>query len=81
VHITEEHNELAGRRQEVLERITDPAQIFSRNYGELLAVREIESGKYLVVVYRELQHDDFVITAFLTRSIQSIRRRQVLWLN
>lgn len=81
VHIIEEHNELAGRRQEVLETITDPAQIFSGSYGELLAVREIESGKYLVVVYRELQYDGFVITAFLTRRIQSIRRRQILWPN
>jgi len=81
VHITEEHNELAGMRREVLETITDPVQIFSGNYGELLAIREIESGKYLVVVYRELQHDGFIITAFLTRRIQSILRRQMLWPN
>ena len=81
VHITEEHNELAGMRLEVLETITDPAQIFAGSYGELLAVREIESDKYLIVVYRELQHDGFIITAFLTRRIQAIRRRQVLWPN
>ena len=81
VHITEEHNELAGMRLEILETIADPAQIFAGSYGELFAVREIESGKYLVVVYREFQNDGFIITAFLTRRIQSIRRRHLLWPN
>src|SRR5262249_40992134 len=47
--------------------------------GELLAVREIEPGKYLVVVYRESQQDGFIITAFLTRKGQALRRRQQLW--
>jgi hypothetical protein len=81
VHITEEHNELAGMRLEILETVADPAQIFAGSHGELFAVREIESSKYLVVVYREFQNDGFIITAFLTRRIQSIRRRQLLWPN
>jgi hypothetical protein len=81
VHITEEHNELAGMRLELLETIADPAQIFAGSCGELFAVREIESGKYLVVVYREFQNDGFIITAFLTRRIHSIRRRQLVWPN
>jgi hypothetical protein len=42
-------------------------------------VREVESGKYLVVVYRELQHDGFIIMVFLTRRAQALRRRQQLW--
>jgi hypothetical protein len=81
VHITEEHNELAGMRLEILETIADPAQIFAGSRGELFAVREIEPGKYLVVVYRESQNDGFIITAFLTRRIQSFRQRQLLWPN
>jgi hypothetical protein len=81
VHITEEHNELAGMQLEILETIADPAQILAGSQGELFAVREIESGKYLIVVYREFQNDGFIITAFLTRRIQSIRRRQLLWPN
>ncbi len=81
MHITEAHNELAGMQLEILETIAEPAQIFAGSYGELFAVREIESGKYLVVVYLELQHDGFIITAFLTRRIQLIRRRQLLWPN
>jgi len=52
-HIVEEHNELAGRRYDVIEAVTDPARILAGNEGELLAVREIETGKWLVAIYRE----------------------------
>jgi len=51
-HIAEEHNELAGWRYSVLETITEPTRILAGNAGELLAVREVETGKWLVVVYR-----------------------------
>jgi hypothetical protein len=56
-----------------------PTEIFAGNRGELLAVREVEPGKYLVVVYRESQQDGFIITAFLTRKGQALHRRQQLW--
>ncbi len=79
VHITEEHSELAGMRLEILETVVDPTQIFAGTRGELFAVREIEPGKYLVVVYREFQNDGFIITAFITRRMQAFRRRQRLW--
>jgi hypothetical protein len=79
VHVTEEHSELAGLRLEVLETVTNPTEIFAGNRGELLAVREVEPGKYLVVVYRESQQDGFIITAFLTRKGQALHRRQQLW--
>jgi hypothetical protein len=54
-------------------------QRFSLGKGEWLAVREVEPGKYLVVVYRESQQDSFIITAFLTRRAHTLRRRQQLW--
>lgn len=44
-----------------------------------MAVREIEAGKFLVAVYRELAADGFIITAFLTRRIKSLDRRQLIW--
>lgn len=78
-HITEEHGELASLRQEVLEIIAEPARIYPGNTAELLAAREIDLGKWLVVVYRELEKDGFVITAFLTRRINSLERRKQLW--
>ena len=78
-HITEEHSELADLRLEIVETVANPTEIFAGNRGELLVVREVELGKYLVVVYRESQQDGFIITAFLTRKGHTLRRRQQLW--
>ena len=78
-HITEEHCELAGMRLEVLEAIENPSRILAGGEEELLGIREIEKGKFLVVVYRELNNDGFIITAFLTRRIKSLNRRKQIW--
>lgn len=78
-HITEEHSELAGMRFEVLEAIAEPDKVYKGNAGENLAFREIEPGKFLIAVYRELQTDGFIITAFLTRRIKSLIKRDLLW--
>jgi hypothetical protein len=78
-HITEEHCELAGMRREVMEAVAEPVRILAGGKGELLAIREVEPSKHMVVVYRELDDDGFVITAFLTRRIASLDRRKQLW--
>ncbi len=78
-HIIEEHCELETLRLEVLEAISSPVRIVEGGEGELLAVRELELGKYIVVVYREVSNDGFVITAFLTRRIGRLGRRKQLW--
>lgn len=78
-HITEEHCELTGLRTEVLETISGPERILVGGDGELIAVRELEQGKYMVVVYREKANDGFVITAFLTRRDRSLAKRRQLW--
>lgn len=78
-HIVEEHCELAGMRLEILETIADPFRIILGGAGELLAVREITVGKALVVVYRELGNDGFIITAFITSKTKSLDRRELVW--
>jgi hypothetical protein len=78
-HIGEEHDEISQLQSEVLEAIRDPVRVVEGNTGELLAVRELELGKYMVVVYREEPGDGFVITAFVTRRIRSLERRKQLW--
>jgi len=80
-HITEEHCELAGMRLEILDTIENPERVLMGCAGELLAVRKISSGKNLVVIYRELKEDGFVITAFLTSKTNSLNRRKQLWPN
>ncbi len=67
------------QRKVVLEPSNDHSVIVKAGLRALFAVRDIEPGKYLVVVYRELQSDGFIITAFITRRIESFRRRQQLW--
>jgi len=80
VHITEEHAEMAGYLYDVLETIQEPLTIFEGNSSELLAAREIENGKFIIVVYRELSKEDgFVITAFLTKRWKQIERRKKIW--
>lgn len=69
-HIIEQHPELESLRHEVLVTVERPHKVFAGSRGELLAIREIEPGKYLVVVYKEnSESDGFVITAFLTEKI------------
>jgi len=45
----------------------------------MLAVPQLEPGKDLVAVYRELEQDGFIITAFLTRRRASLDRRRQIW--
>jgi hypothetical protein len=80
-HIIEEHAELAGLRQELLEAASRAERVLSGLGGELLAVRTMEPGKALVVVYyRAISADDgFIITAFITRRLKSLERREQKW--
>ncbi len=79
-HIAEEHAELAGCRELVLETVGAPQRILAGGAGEMLAVREFAPGKYLVVVYHELENDGFVITAFWTRRMTALlKRRPQIW--
>lgn len=78
-HIVERHNVLGDKKQLVLETISNPSRILAGNEAALMAIRELEPERWLVVVYREDQNDGFVITAFPTRRINSLNRRQIIW--
>jgi len=80
-HITEEHTELAGYKYQVLEAVSRPDFIVRGRTEELIAVKEVESGKHIVVVYKEANRDGFVITAFLTRRVGKIKEREIIWLS
>ena len=80
MHIVENHDELAGKREAVLEAVADPDVILEGSEGELLATRFGE--QYAVVtVYKEISATDgFVITAFETsRAQQLTHSRKILW--
>ncbi len=79
IHIIEEHCELAGMRLDILDAVANPTRVLAGGAEEILAVRAISPGKFLVVVYREFENDGFIITAFVTGSTQSLDRRKQLW--
>ena len=79
-HITEEHSEMAGHYFDALEAVEEPEAIYEGKIGESIAVREIDKGKYIAVIYRELSKEDgFVITALLTRRRKQFQRRRKIW--
>jgi hypothetical protein len=78
-HITEEHCELAELRSEVLETVFQPERILLGGDGEHLPIQEMEEGKHLVVVCREVVEDRFIITAFITRRVRSLVKRRQVW--
>jgi hypothetical protein len=79
-HIIEEHCELSDLRNDVMQTVSEPERVLRGKYDELLALRLMEPGKALVVVYREIANDDgFVIAAFLTRRLGSLDRRAQIW--
>jgi hypothetical protein len=80
LHIIESHTEMAGLYSEVLDAVEDPDVIYEAESGELLATKEVQSDKYLVVVYKEVSREDgFVITEFLTRRSKQLERRSKIW--
>jgi hypothetical protein len=78
-HIVNEHGELTEMQKQILDAIIYLQRILDSNAGDLLAVLEVEIGKWLVVVYRENGEDGFVITAFFTRRVRSLEKRRVIW--
>lgn len=79
-HIVENHDELAGGSQEVLETVNNPNLIVGGTKEELLAVRRIENKRWIVVVYKELNNKDgFIITAFTTSKIGYLIKKEILW--
>jgi len=76
-HIVENHNDLAGLYDEVLSTIESPNFIMKGYRDALVAVREVEEGHCLCVVYKEvMENDGFVITAYRT---SKIKKEAIVW--
>ena len=78
-HIMEDHAELRDLQQDVLDTVRHPERVMAGRAGELLAIREHEPDKWFVVVYRDLNGDGFIITAFRTSRIMPWLRRVQVW--
>ena len=77
LHIVENHDDMAGYHDEVLETIEDPQWILQGYRGAFIAVKALGRRRYLCVVYKEQDSEDgFVITAYTT---SRINRRSIVW--
>ena len=76
-HIVENHEDLAGYYDDVLDTIANPELILAGHRGSLIAVRNYGHRRYLMVIYRRVAQDDgFVITAFFTDEVD---RKRTIW--
>jgi hypothetical protein len=78
-HITENHDDLAGHYDDVLNAIDDPDFVIEGFMRSLIALKKVSRNKFLAVVYRETsQQDGFVITAYFTSKLR-LERKVILW--
>jgi hypothetical protein len=76
-HIVENHDEVAGYYDEILETVARPEVVLAGYRGSLIAVRNYGQRHHLYVVYRQTSRTDgFVITAYFSRKID---RKKVIW--
>ena len=77
-HITENHDDMAGYYDDVLDTIENPDIVIQGYGGALIAFKGIARKRYLGVIYKELtgKEDGFVISAYHTSKID---RRKILW--
>ena len=79
VHIVENHDDLAGYYDEILDVVEYPDYVIKGYRGALVALRKVEEGKFLVVVYKEISgKDGFIITAYFTSKIR-LDREVIVW--
>jgi hypothetical protein len=76
-HIVENKPYLRAYYERVLAAVENPSWVLRGYAGALIAVLSLSRGQYLNVVYREVtRHDGFIITAFVSRTIN---RRNTIW--
>lgn len=78
-HIIGGHLELTGLSVDVLETVRNPDRVVVGNADEILAVKKCEPEKWFVAVYKELNGDGFIITAFLTSKVAWLGKKRQVW--
>ena len=79
IHIIENHNDMAGYYDEVLSVIESPDYIVEGYGSTFVALRQVKTGKFLAVVYREINNSDgFIITAYFTSKMK-LEREIIVW--
>lgn len=72
------HDDMAGYFDEVLKSIEDPDYVIKGYSGAQISLKEVKPQKFLAVIFKEIQNDGFVITAYFTRKIK-LEKEEILW--
>jgi len=81
LHITTGHPEMADSYYDILATIEEPDVIYQGDQGAKISVKEVtDANKGLVVIYKETDDTDgFVITAYLTKKMQTFKTKKIIW--
>jgi hypothetical protein len=81
LHIITGHPEMSNYRNEILETITEPDIIYAGSKGDLIAVsKQVEgTNKHIIVAYKEINDDGFIITAYISNKLNSLQKREIIW--
>ncbi len=80
-HITTGHPEISDYYYEILETIESPEIIYEGNNDARIAVKKMKerNDKFVVVIYKELNNEGFVITAYFSSKKQEFKKKSILW--
>ena len=78
-HIIENHDDLAGYYDNVLNVVEEPDHIIKGYKAAFIVLKEIEKGKFLAIVYKERSKEDgFIITSYFTSTIK-LEKEAIVW--
>jgi hypothetical protein len=79
VHIVENHDDLAGYMDDVLDVVENPDLIIKGYKDALIALKKVREDKFLAAVYKETEPTDgFIITAYFSSKIK-LEQEVILW--
>lgn len=79
LHIVEGHPEMAGHLHDVLLSVAVPDLIIEGGANELMAFVYNRADKLLVVIYKEMDEDGFIIPAYFTKRTEQLLKRNIVW--
>ena len=78
-HITENHDDIAGFYDDILDCIENPDIIIKGYNDALVALKLFSDNKYLAQVYKETSEEDgFIITAYFTSKLK-LEKEEIIW--
>ena len=78
-HIVLMHPSLTNKQKQVLKIVKNPDYILKGKAKELLAISAISKRGYLVVIYKEIEADGFIITAYGTTNKLWLFKKKLIW--